>query len=498
MIERETEDHLKRRNDHAVPEWVGTLLQESTAWQMLYPGRVPKKRKSSLFFDDLDDDLDDDDFKKPEKACSAPTTWPKFVQVVALARTKSGPNCSAEQLGEYKATYKQEKGDPPVQVEKVVLTPMVVHRNLAIHYQRRLVEGWTHDQAMKEIEQYCGLPVVWRGCLPFTGSFHPKRLLNAWKVNWTLWTLLLAWLAWSYLSLRDELPFGGMLGTMMVSVVLAPGSKIAKSLGLGLLVYLILEGPDLYLRYTNRFNPDFDPNEKYVPLAARQVAAHEAKMKKQEEEEAAAMRAADEEDGIIQPETLELEDKTEKPPPMPSPRALVATARPDRAYEAMQTGAMLRELDNRKHIETTEVARRLVPKLKAETERHEEELEQLESCRAVCTDSEAIETLDAQKSKMERDYAVRMKEIEADALLALANVERAHDRAVVSCTTNSTILPSEGEGAGQMVPYKPPPEEAEPEPERDEAAETAKLAAHQQAAMKIVAQHMIQQVASVT
>ena len=82
-----------------------------------------------------------------------------------------------------------------VQVEKVVLTPMVVHRNLAIHYQRRLVEGWTHDQAMKEIEQYCGLPVVWRGCLPFTGSFHPKRLLNAWKVNWTLWTLLLAWLA---------------------------------------------------------------------------------------------------------------------------------------------------------------------------------------------------------------------------------------------------------------------------------------------------------------
>ena len=99
MIERETEEHLARRVAHAVPEWVGTLLQESTAWQMLYPGRVPKKRKSLLFLDDLDDDLDDDDFKKPEKACSAPTTWPKFVHVVALARTKSGPTCSAEQLG---------------------------------------------------------------------------------------------------------------------------------------------------------------------------------------------------------------------------------------------------------------------------------------------------------------------------------------------------------------------------------------------------------------
>ena len=294
MIERDTNDDLERRRDHAVPEWVGTLLQESTAWQMLYPGRVPKKRKS--FFDDLDDD--DDDFKKPEKACTAPTSWPKFVEVVALAKTKSGPNCSAEQLGEYKATYKQEKGDPPVQVEKIVLTPMVVHRNLAIHYQRRLVECGSHDQAMEEIRKYCGLPVVWRGCLPFTGSFHAKRLLNAWKVNWTLWTLLLAWLAWSYLSLREELPFGGIIGTMMVSVVLAPGSKIGKGLALGILVYLILEGPDLYLRYTNRFNPDFNPEEKYVSLAARQVEAHEAKMKKQEEEEAEAMRAEDEEDGM--------------------------------------------------------------------------------------------------------------------------------------------------------------------------------------------------------
>jgi hypothetical protein len=497
LIERETEGHLARRVAHAVPDWVGSLLQESTAWQMLYPGRVPKKRNFIMDDEDAFDLMggdDDDDFKKPDKPCTAPTTWPKFVQVVCLAQTKSGPTCSAEQLGEYKATYRQDIHDPPVKVEKVILTPMVVHRNLGIHYQRRLVEGWTSDEVMEEIHKYCGLPVVWRGCLPFTGGFHAKKLLNAWRVNWTLWTLLLAWLAWSYLSLREELPWGGIIGTMMTSVVLAPASKIQKGLILGIVVYLFLEGPALYLRYTNRFNPDFDKDAKYVALAARQKAAHEAKLKKQEDEDRAAARAEDEEDGIVRPENLLLEDKPERPPPVPraSARAMVAKAQPEKAYEAMHTGAALRELDKRKHMETTAVARRLVPKLDAETRRHEEELEQLEGCRSACTDSVAIQTLDAQKSKMEREYAARMKEIEADAMLALANVERAHDRAIETCTTNSTIC----EAPGQLVPYVAPP--AEPEPERDEAAETAKLAAHQQAAMKIVAQHMIQQVDNVT
>ena len=495
MIERETEGHLASRVAHAVPDWVGSLLQESTAWQMLYPGRVPKKRNFIMDDDDaFDMGDDDDDFKKPDKPCTAPTTWPKFVQVVCLAQTKGGPTCSAEQLGEYKATYRQDIHDPPVKVEKVILTPMLVHRNLGIHYQRRLVEGWSSDEVMEEIHKYCGLPVVWRGCLPFTGGFHAKKLLNAWRVNWTLWTLLLAWLAWSYLSLREELPWGGIIGTMMTSIVLAPASKIQKGLILGVVVYFFLEGPSLYLRYTNRFNPDFDKEAEFIALAKRQKAAHDAKLKKQEDEDKAAARAEDEEDGIVRPENLLLEDKPERPPPVPraSARAMVAKARPEKAYEAMHTGAALRELDKRKHMETTAVARRLVPKLDAETRRHEEELEQLEGCRSACTDSVAIDTLDAQKSKMEREYAARMKEIEADAMLALANVERAHDRAIETCTTNSTIC----EAPGQLVPYVAPP--AEPEPERDEAVETAKLAAHQQAAMKIVAQHMIQQVDNVT
>ncbi len=81
-------------------------------------------------------------------------------------------------------------------------------------------------------------------------------------------------------------------------------------------------------------------------------------------------------------------------------------------------------------------------------------------------------------------------------MLALANVERAHDRAISSVTSNSTICESAEQSS--LVRYEAPQAETPQEPQRDEAAEAAKLAAHQQAAMKIVAQHMIQQVDTAT
>merc|ERR1719247_2751488 len=118
---------------------------------------------------------------------------------------------------------------------------MLVHRNLCIHYQKRMVEGWSHENAMDEIHKFCGLPIVWRGCQPFTGSFDPVRLRRAWIICWSLWFLLLAWLAWSFLSLRELLPWGGIIGTMFVGILLEPGGKIGKSLAIGFAVFLILE-----------------------------------------------------------------------------------------------------------------------------------------------------------------------------------------------------------------------------------------------------------------
>ncbi len=81
-------------------------------------------------------------------------------------------------------------------------------------------------------------------------------------------------------------------------------------------------------------------------------------------------------------------------------------------------------------------------------------------------------------------------------MLALANVERAHDEAVATCqTTRASMLIREP--SRQLVISEPTSVQVQEEPEsRDEATEMAKLAAHRQAAMKIVAQHMYQQMAA--
>ena len=67
----------------------------------------------------------------------------------------------------------------------------------------------------------------------------------------------------------------------------------------------------------------------------------------------------------------------------------------------MHTGAVLRELDERKHLETTAVARELVPKLVAQQKRHNSEIAQLDEIRVTCTDDDAIERIDAAKAEKE-------------------------------------------------------------------------------------------------
>ena len=79
-------------------------------------------------------------------------------------------------------------------------------------------------------------------------------------------------------------------------------------------------------------------------------------------------------------------------------------------------------------------------------------------------------------------------------MLALVNVERAHDRSVVSVTST---LPT-CEPAEQSLAQSKSELEASEEPHHDEAAETAKLVKRKKGAMKVVADHMIQQVDTVT
>lgn len=417
MIEFETDGQLARRRDESVrsiPEWVGTLTEESSAWQLLYPGRVPKKTTANKDCDDDDyDDADNDDGKKkePKAGTTGLTSWPKFIQVVCLSRHRPPSSVSTllstGQLGSYHATYRQAARDEPVELEKVILTPMVVHRNLGIHYQRRMVEGWTHDEAMKEIHKYCGLPVVWRGCLPFTGTFDPTRLRNAWIVNWSIWFFLLGWLAWSFLSLRDELPWGGIFGTLILGIVVEPGSKIAKAIVIGLAVYFVLEvNVKSRALYQRRKAPN-SPDARASVTASVTVEDADANEKDD------ADRYGDDEAGDSPRKQSQYTLSQAATGLKALARPIVAIS-PAQTYEAMQIGAALRRLDERKHQETTAIAKKLIPKLNAVQRHYEEEISQLDLRRAKCSDNATIRTIGAQKTKTERAHCAALGQLEAD------------------------------------------------------------------------------------
>ena len=407
MIEREADHQLARRRDTTVPEWVSTLTEESSAWQFLKPKTQPiKKKKRTLTqeeFPDDDDDDDDADDDKLLKAKAKASSWPKFVQVVSLSRVR--PPCSvenafsAEQLGTYSATYRQHVRDGPVELDKIILVPMVVHRNLAIHYQKRMVEGYNHDEAMDEIKQFCGLPEVWRGCLPFTGTFEPKRLRRAWIVNWMMWFLLLAWLAWSFLSLRDTLPWPDIIATLLIGVILKPASKTAQVMAIGLIVWYVLDGSEAYARFkAQRNDPDSilfkgqDPQDDTFKVTPDDDA---------DEEDADAPR-----------------DKYVPPFPvatvaMASAKSLAAKARPEEVFKAMQAGAALVKLDQSKQLQMTAIAGELVPKLEAEHARHAEKLAHLDSVLVSTKDDDAIELIEASRAESERAHQAALKDIEA-------------------------------------------------------------------------------------
>jgi hypothetical protein len=94
-------------------------------------------------------------------------------------------------------------------------------------------------------------------------------------------------------------------------------------------------------------------------------------------------------------------------------RPIVAIS-PAQTYEAMQIGAALRRLDERKHQETTAIAKKLIPKLNAVQRHYEEEISQLDLRRAKCSDNATIRTIGAQKTKTERAHCAALGQLEAD------------------------------------------------------------------------------------
>jgi len=464
LLEKETKAKLDNRSEVAVPDWVSTLTEETTAWSILNPWKV----KEELAY------LGEDTLLPPEKKV-ARTTWPKFVQCVHLARVRP-PGCgnvmSTEQLGTYTATYQMDKRDGPVELDKIVLNPMVVHRNLAIHYQRRLVEGWKHNDVMAEINRFCGLPVVWRGCFPFTGTFEPTRLRRAWLINWFLYLGLLAMLMFYFLSLRDTLDWPAIIQNLVVDVVIQPSTKLGKALILVSVLWFILEGPAMYAQYQERRNPH---SKLLTNTAGDTDSSDGSEPDSQETPPGGKVNAAD--------ATLDLATDLEE----------------RRNYNAMQQGAILREIDERKQQAATAVARQLVPKLEAETKRHVEEVARLQARRKLVEDDEeATAQIGAMLQQKEKAHKVKIHEIEADAMMSLAEVERVHDEEVASCKAKAFSMSKAAPVVAPSTAVVVAPAQPENPPVLDAKAELAKMEEHKKGAMKVVAQHMMKQVQSAT
>jgi hypothetical protein len=111
---------------------------------------------------------------------------------------------------------------------------MAVHRRLVQQYQQRRIAGWTHDEAMSELNECCGLPVAWKGARSFTGEFDPFRLQVSWIVNGVLLLGLAALVMWNLLNIASgqlviDLP--KVLTTLVIGMLITPLIGIGLALG---------------------------------------------------------------------------------------------------------------------------------------------------------------------------------------------------------------------------------------------------------------------------
>ena len=176
-------------------------------------------------------------------------SWPHFIPVLTMRRVRPLPgSCKRSNAADsettkhssettYIVTYKDDAANHrKITADQLVTMPMVVHRRLAMQYQRRRVEGWPHEDAMAELREHCGLPVVWRGCRPFTGGFDQRRLLVGWALSWCVFVFSLALLIYDWLSQRNEIPFGSVFGTFALSTFVLPIVEFLLKLGAMLLL----------------------------------------------------------------------------------------------------------------------------------------------------------------------------------------------------------------------------------------------------------------------
>jgi hypothetical protein len=219
MTEGEMEARMARHKSGGFPQWRAKLAEVCHTIGMDATGLA------------LTEDLDPNEL-----------AWPRFVPVIRLLRHRGLTDiCSWAKLKsspDAKFTVKYQVELAGVQVERndLVVTPMEVHRELQIQYQRQQIQGWPHAKIMGHLNDLCGLPVAWKGCKPFTGGYDEKKLKMAWIINITMLLGVIALLLWDILSFYGEIPFDQVVFTMF----LGEGIGLLTALTVPLLVKGIL------------------------------------------------------------------------------------------------------------------------------------------------------------------------------------------------------------------------------------------------------------------
>lgn len=153
---------------------------------------------------------------------TATLAWPRFVPVIRLMRSRTLTDCfswaATNEDAFFTVKYQQELAGYDVERADIVLTPQEVHEKLRVHYQRQLMKGWPHGKVMARLTDVgCGLLVLWKRPKSFSGSYDAAKLKVAWLLNIVMLLLVIALLLWDLLSYYGEIPFGQVLGTMVVA-----------------------------------------------------------------------------------------------------------------------------------------------------------------------------------------------------------------------------------------------------------------------------------------
>jgi len=170
------------------------------------------------------------------KGIEAP--FPKFVTVLALSRVRL-PGSKAVL---YRVRYDLDstRGEH-LDVSCVHEDPMSLYSSLGQLYWSRMLDGWTHTDAMTELDNLAQLPAGWRGAKLFTGDFEIAKLRFAWAVVGSFLLLVVIMVFVGIITLSDTVSMGEVIISMVINLFAVPIFELLKMVCVGLAVFRLTD-----------------------------------------------------------------------------------------------------------------------------------------------------------------------------------------------------------------------------------------------------------------